>query len=52
MNAAKEVKNYHPTQFKYYNIRILDEDKEPISDYFDEASLFIEAASKEGRVSN
>ncbi len=35
------IKNYFPNEFKYYNISILDSDKEDIKKYFESSHKFI-----------
>ncbi len=46
--AAFGVKNFFPDKFKYYNINILDSDKENIKQYFNESFEFIDKAIKNG----
>ena len=46
--CALGVKNFFPDKFKYYNINILDSEKENIKIYFDESFNFIDKAIKKG----
>ena len=46
--AASGVKNFFPDKFKYFNINILDSDKENIKQYFKESFDFIDKAIKNG----
>ena len=46
--CASGIKNFFPENFKYYNINILDCEKENIKQYFKESFDFIDKAIKNG----
>jgi hypothetical protein len=46
--CASGIKNFFPDKFKYYNINILDSEKEDIKKYFEESFKFIDDGIKKG----
>ena len=46
--CASGIKNFFPDNFKYYNINLLDSEKENIKQYFNESFDFIDKAIKNG----
>ena len=44
--CGKDIKNFFPNQFKYFNISILDTDTEDIKKYFESCHRFINDAIK------
>ena len=46
--CASGIKNFFPDKFKYYNINLLDSEKENIRQYFEESFNFIDNGIKNG----
>jgi len=44
--CAAGIQNFFPDKFKYYNLKLLDTEKEDIKKYFNEAYTFIDDAIK------
>ena len=46
--CGKDIKNFFPDNFKYYNINLYDSEKENIKQYFKDSSDFIDEGIKNG----
>ena len=47
LNITKEISNYYPDDFTYYNIEITDNNGQPIEKYFTEILDFIKISQKD-----